>query len=96
MSTITGGVTSTPVTGSHNWAVTDADVQHILDWMASDHIDFTRGLFGLASNATPTNGQYLVAWLQLYMNSTRDAVTKWLKDTAANSARNGTSGITIT
>ncbi len=60
------GLTSNP---SKVYTLSDADLQSILTWGQSA---FSTSL--PSSPAVPTNGQILLAWIQSWVNGTRDAV----------------------
>ena len=54
------------VNGSKNYTVSDADIQRVLDW--------AKVAFASSLPTNPTNGQVLTAWVQSWVNGTKDAV----------------------
>ena len=58
---------SAVVNGTKSYTVSDADTQTVLTW--------AEGAFASSLPQSPTNTQILLAWVQSWINGTRDAVT---------------------
>ena len=61
---------SAVVNGSKSYTVSDADTQAVLNWA---EVAFAASL--PQPPQSPTNTQILLAWVQSWINGTRDAVT---------------------
>ncbi len=70
MATLSISITgSTIVTGTKNYTVNDTNVQNVLDW--------ARVNYATALSTAPTNQQILLAWVQGWINGTKDAVQRF-------------------
>ena len=60
------------VTGSKSYTVSDADIQALLDWGQANYASVLP-----QPPATPTNAQILLAWVQGWINATKDSVQRF-------------------
>lgn len=63
---------SAVVTGSKSYTINDTDVQSVLTWAAKAYASALP-----LPPATPTNQQILLAWVQSWINGTKDAVQRF-------------------
>lgn len=80
MATLTIGLAgSAIVTGSKSYTVNDTDIQALLDWATVAYDPYIQATFNAAKNPNfvPTNQQVLLAWVQSWINGTKDAVQRF-------------------
>jgi hypothetical protein len=84
---MTFSLTSTPVTGSKSYTVSDADVTTLINWATTQ---FATG------GAALTAQQALLAWIQAMVNATVQQVHDANAKSAAQTAAAGVSNISMT
>jgi hypothetical protein len=63
---------STVALGSRTYTLTDADLQSVMDW--------ARSAYASSLSTSPTNNQIMAAWVQGFVNGTKNAVDKFELD----------------
>jgi hypothetical protein len=73
---LTISITSTPVSGSKTYTVSDADVQSLLNWAAVTYAGIIQSLFNPTGipGFVPTPQQILLAWIQSWISMTKSGV----------------------
>lgn len=79
MSTITISLSGSAITGltgnpSKSYTVSDADLQALLDWAA---VNYAFTFPPSPPNPPPTNPQILLAWIQGWVNATKNSVQQF-------------------
>lgn len=70
---------SAVVVGSKSYTVSDADITSLLAWAAVAYDPYIQATFNPSKTAgfTPTNQQILLAWVQSWINGTKNAVQQF-------------------
>jgi hypothetical protein len=73
---LTISITSTPVSGSKSYTVSDADVQSLLNWAAVAFANLIQSTFNPTGipGFVPTSQQILLAWVQNWISMTKASV----------------------
>lgn len=76
MATLTISITSTPVTGSKAYTISNADTQAVLDWAKVNFNSYIQVTFNPGADPAfvPTNQQILLAWVQNWVDETKEGV----------------------